>query len=210
MSTNNAGLTLPAPQESGSPPDSLCEGGPVSFAPLQHFCTCRALLAYDTAYSHVDPDCDPQEYYWKCPQHQKDKEAPWLIDTLSWLIRNKHLLTKFGLDMLHKLTELSDKRNPYLPQIAMIDKELNKIKKDLDWAKHAKEKLDEWNQQDQESRASRNKKIPLPQWLNGYDPAKTKKLLDKENALSTQKWHLLQQANNFRHHDNYNYNSGGN
>jgi len=201
---NKAGLTLPAPRESGSPPDSFGNGGPVSF------CTCNQLIAYDTTYSKITPDSDPQEYYWQCPKHQKGKEAPWLINTLSWLIQNKHLLTKFGLDMLHKLAGFSDKRNPYLPQIAIIDAELDKIKKDIEWAKFAKEKLEEWNQKDQESRASKGKRIPLPQWLNRYDAAKTKKLLDKENTLSNQKWHLLQQANNFRHHDNYNYNNGGN
>ncbi len=201
---NKAGLTLPAPRESGSPPDSFSSGGPVSF------CTCNQLIAYDTTYSKITPDSDPQEYYWQCPKHQKGKEAPWLINTLSWLIQNKHLLTKFGLDMLHKLTGFSDKRNPYLPQIAIIDAELDKIKKDIEWAKFAKEKLEEWNQKDQESRASKGKRIPLPQWLNRYDAAKTKKLLDKEYTLSNQKWHLLQQANNFRHHDNYNYNNGGN
>ena len=110
---------------------------------------------------------------------------------------------------MHRLTKASDKRNPYLPQIAKLEAEIRQIQDEIKWNNLAREKMDEWNQKDQESRASKGKRIPLPRWLCKYDPADAAKLLDKENRLSGQKWLLLQDANKFRIHDNYNYNTGG-
>lgn len=201
--TNKGSENTPAPRESGSPPDSLSRGGPVLF------CTCNVLIAYDDAGSLVDPDCDPQEYFWQCPLHQMKINEHFIWRTLSSLMWNRRILTPEGIKLLRLLVEASDKRNPYIPQLEMVRKEIQKTIKAGEWAAFAREKTEEWYQKDQHSRLTTGEEIPIPEWLKRHHAGPEidrSKILDD---LREQEWQLECAVRDFRYTDNYNYNSGG-
>lgn len=204
-STNKAVCTQPAPRDSETPsPDSFSSEGPVSF------CTCDELIAYDSAGSFIGPDSDPLEYFWRCPLHQKDKKKEhYEWDTLSEIMWHRRLLLPAGAKLLKILIEASNKRNPYIPLLEAIDKEIAKTEEDIKWTQLAKEKGKEWHREDQESRASKGISIPYPNWLRKYDSVTVMQLQDKRNKLSQQKLDLQMSVTNFRFEDNYDYNTGG-
>ena len=198
MSTNNARPFIKAESSNPNPPTSSGGG---SATP----CYCGVVIAERQGYIDEDGgEHDMELYYRHCELHDPGKKDYWSISSLGDLMKlTNTTLTKEGRAYWKELHRESDERNPYIAEMECVKAEIRKVDDELNFMGVAKEKMHEWNQQDQINRANNGEGIPLPKWLEKYRDfekfyERRKALYHRREALYDRKFDLHIAIVNYR------------
>jgi len=142
---------------------------------------------------------DGGAYYRRCQVHESDSQSTWLIDSLGDLVRLRATLTPAGIEFMNELRRESDKKNPYIPELDRVKGQIANIDEFLSWCNHAREKEEEWNQEDSASRASKGIAIPYPDWLRKYSRENQRVMETRRDELFNEKLEIQQKIVNWRY-----------
>lgn len=180
------------------PPTSSGEGS----AP----CFCGTVIATSPGYVDEDGEEYDAEYYYRhCELHDPEHKNLWAIGSLGDLMKlTNATLTKEGRAYWKELRRKSDEENPYRAEMERVKAEILKIDNELNFMGVAKEKIKDWNQQDQFDRAAGRERTPFPKWLERYRDIEKfhetrKKLEQKRQALMDKKFELHIEIVNYRY-----------
>lgn len=186
----------------GPPSPSSSKGGPAQSSE----CYCGQVIATSAGYVDADGEEHDAEYYYRhCELHDPGKKDYWSIASLGDLMKlTDTTFTKEGRAFWKELRRKSDERNPYIAEMEVVKAEIQKIDDELNFMGVAKEKIHEWNQQNQCNFAAGRNRIPFPEWLVPYrDTVKfhdsRKKLEAKRQALMDKKFEIHIEIVNWRY-----------
>lgn len=163
-------------------------------------CYCNVVVATRAAYIDMDgEEQDMQVYYRRCPVHEQGGHGDFL-DTLYDFRRDPHLdLTKEGRAFMNKLRRESDKKNPHIPELERVKREIEEADEFLSWCEHAQEKREEWNQQYSVSLAMTGTGIPYPDWLRRFSRENQKAMEIRRDELFNQKLEIREKIVDWRY-----------
>lgn len=185
--------------------ETLSHQTPGSAAPSEP-CCCGVVVGTSSGYVDRDgEEHDMEVYYRHCEVHDPDKkDFFWSITSLGDLMKlTNTTLTKEGRAYWKQLRRESDERNPYIAEREHVKAEIRKVDDELNFMGVAKEKIHEWNQQDQCNRAAGRDRVAFPEWLEKYRDLEKfyetrKQLEQKRQSLMDKKFELHIAIVNYR------------